>query len=158
MPDHVSRFDYTLKVVRDASVNEVVLITVAQSHDLLYAKFLLNLGEDDALTERVLLAAAQNGKKIHAADFIAFVERSSCDIIDFVSIMHAIRMNQSLWHQKRMKLSMSSIGSKHNNVQIEILENAFQLVTDQASKLSEHLRWNALPSLLVADEEQMKLL
>jgi hypothetical protein len=28
LPDHVSWFDYTLKVVRDASVNEVVLITV----------------------------------------------------------------------------------------------------------------------------------
>jgi len=60
LADAISWFDYTLKAVRNAGVDEAVLITVARSRDLLYTEFFLNLRENDALAERVLLAAAQN--------------------------------------------------------------------------------------------------
>jgi hypothetical protein len=70
--DPISWFDYILKAVRNASIDEAVLITVARSHNPLYTGFFLNLGENDALTERVLLAATEN-ENTYAADFIALV-------------------------------------------------------------------------------------
>lgn len=81
--------------------------------------------------ERVLLAAV---------DFIALVERSSCEINNFASIMHAIRMNPSSCHtQNSGNLLVSSIGSKRDNARVKISKEAMILAAKQPSPSSRPL-------------------